>query len=175
MSFVSDFTALFKYTTNSYKYLFLKSVLSRVNKGEHVLSIDDLVLDILVFAWYPNQFFKLSFGLQDKIATLFDFHQFQFADSAAITSPDFNSRLRKVIANEINQQDLTKELARYVQYGLLTPFFAEELRGQPDGLKNRLIKEAAVVNYDSRRPLYRINNNSNDMEIHPEWANYSII
>ncbi|AXR08254.1 HNH endonuclease domain-containing protein [Salinimonas sediminis] len=172
MTFVQDFIALFRHTTNSYKYLFLKSVINRAKNGEFVLSIDDVVLDILVYAWYPNQYFKLSFGVQDKVGNLFRNQDFNFNDIGAITSTGFTTSLRDALSKEVNKVELKKELARYVQYRLLSPFFAEELRGQPDGKKNRMIKESAAARYDSRKPLYRISECSKKIETHPEWGRF---
>ena len=69
---IEALSGLFRNTTNSYKYLFFLSLLTLIK--ERNFSIDkgillrDIESEMLVTAWYPNVFFKLSFGTQDKIS-----------------------------------------------------------------------------------------------------------
>ncbi len=168
----SKYIALFKYTTTSYKFLFLKSILTRVTNGESILDINEIVLDIMVEAWYPNQYFKLSFGCQDKISTLFDKNNFEINEKTPITSPKFSEILRKQIKSKIDLEQLSSALSRYVKFRLLTPFFTSELRSRPDSQKNKIIQESALVYYESRRPLYKIEAFSNNIHIHPCWCDF---
>jgi hypothetical protein len=72
---ISVLARIFKKTTNSYKYLFFLSILDilhRNNFKDLVISFKDLTIEILANAWYPHNYFKLSFGTQDKIADKID-------------------------------------------------------------------------------------------------------
>jgi hypothetical protein len=171
MNFTSDFIALLGDTTNSYKYLFLKSVLSRINQNQEKISISDIVIDQLVYAWYPSQYFKLSFGLQDKISQVFKEQNFNYSSHIAITSNQFEHQLRSEILNNVDTIALSR-LSTYVQFRLLSPFFGEELRGKPDHVKNNMISELSNQTYDIRKPLYRIKKDEQVVEVHPEWGQF---
>jgi hypothetical protein len=171
MNLVSDFCSLFGHTTNSYKYLFLKSILKQVDQGYTEISINEIVLDQLVYAWYPNQYFKLSFGLQDKISNIYKEQNFTYSSEVPITSALFDEKLRLELQTSIDPEAI-KRLTVYVQYRLLSPFFSEELRGKPDHVKNNMIAELSHQTYDIRKPLYRINKAGSSIEIHPDWVEF---
>ena len=171
-----QFVKLFENTTTSYKYLFLKALITRVfdcGSAEEgcVLRLQDIVIDILVYAWYPNQYFRLSFGAQDKISAVFTEQDFTYNSNIPITSTLFEQQLRKEIVRAIDSKSLEK-LTTYVQYRILHPFFDEELRGQKDHVKNRMIRELAIAQYDIVEPLYKIDQHKKTIEIHPEWFNF---
>jgi hypothetical protein len=69
---VAAFARLFDKTTTSYKYVFFLSLLDILRRrnfdAEAPISFRELLIEILVNAWYPYTYFKLSFGIQDKIA-----------------------------------------------------------------------------------------------------------
>lgn len=71
---IAALSGLFRDKTNSYKYLFFLSLLTllkdrnfEINDG---ISLRDIEIEMLVTAWYPHVFFKLSFGIQDKIPSV---------------------------------------------------------------------------------------------------------
>lgn len=171
MSKTNDFISLLRNTTNSYKFLFLKSLVSRVRDGEVNLEISDLTTDMLVLAWYPNQFFKLSLGSQDKVVEIFKGQGFKYESDIPFTSPEFEKNLRRQLKEDLDPTSVAK-LAVYVQYRLLHPFFDEDLRGKPDHQKNRMIFELATNRYDSRQPVYSISVDKKAVEVHPEWSAY---
>ncbi|MEZ7227733.1 hypothetical protein NO989_13290 [Alteromonas sp. DY56-G5] len=171
MSKTNDFISLLRNTTNSYKFLFLKSLVSRIRDDESHIEISDLTTDMLVLAWYPNQFFKLSLGSQDKIAEIFKNQGFKYEDDIPFTSPEFEKNLRKQLEKDLDATSISK-LAAYVQYRLLHPFFDEDLRGKPDYQKNKMIFEMAANRYDSRQPVYNISIDRKSVRVHPEWSTY---
>lgn len=171
MDFTSDFISLMSNTTNSYKYLFLKSLLRRTQQNQDKISINGIVVDQLVYAWYPSQYFKLSFGLQDKISQVFRDQNFNYNSNIPITSNHFEQQLRSEIQEKIDTMALSR-LSVYVQFRILSPFFGEELRGKPDHVKNNMISELSNQSYDIRKPLYRISSDQQVIEIHPEWAQF---
>jgi hypothetical protein len=68
---ISALSRLFDKTTNSYKYIFLLSLLDIINRrrfsSSQSISFQDLIVEMLANAWYPYSFCKLSFGSQDMI------------------------------------------------------------------------------------------------------------
>ncbi|MDT0628069.1 HNH endonuclease domain-containing protein [Alteromonas sp. W364] len=171
IDFTADFIALLRNTTNSYKYLFLKSVLARTQQNQERISVNDIVADQLVYAWYPNQYFKLSFGLQDKISQVFKEQNFNYSSNIPITSNDFEHQLRAEILTHVDTVALSR-LSVYVQFRLISPFFDQELRGKPDHVKNNMIAELSNQTYDIRKPLYRIETDKQFIQVHPEWGKF---
>lgn len=172
MNYSALFSRLLKGTTNSYKYLFLKAITVRVINNEKLILIDDLILDMLVLAWYPSQYFKLSLGLQDQIGNIFFKQGFNYNSSVSITSSSFKKQLKKDIANNIDISGIRNILAGYVQYRLLTPFFNEELRGKEDQEKNRLIFSLSNKYFESKCPLYKINSDKRSIELNSLWFDF---
>lgn len=172
MNFAAIFSRLLESTTNSYKYLFLKAVTERIIQKEQVINIDDLIIDMLVLAWYPNQYFKLSLGLQDQIGNVFDQQNFNYNSSIPITSDAFKSQLRIEVINCIDISLIRSKLADYVQYRLLTPFFSDELRGKKDQVKNGMIFELAEQQFNSKHPLYKVNSDKKSITINKLWGDF---
>ena len=73
---ISALSRLFDKTTNSYKYIFLLSLLDIINRRRfspsQSISFQELIVEMLVNAWYPYSFCKLSFGSQDMIPSQID-------------------------------------------------------------------------------------------------------
>ncbi|WP_068546524.1 HNH endonuclease domain-containing protein [Thalassotalea crassostreae] len=173
MNLSNYFQLLLKDTSTSYKFLFLNAIIDRVNAtDERLLSLDDLIIDMLVTAWYPNQFFKLSFGKQDQIGNLFLSQNFKYKKKISLTSLGFRDKLRQEIVESVDVKQVRNKLSQFVQYRLLSPFFSQQLRGQKESSKNNIIYELAINEFDSLIPLYKIDKSINAIEIHPQWFNY---
>jgi hypothetical protein len=172
MNYSLIFTKLLENTTNSYKYLYLKALTERVTQGDTEVSIDNLIIDMLVLAWYPSQYFRLSFGLQDQIGTIFKQQNFGYSSAIPITSSSFRAQLRIEIIKSIDLHAIRKKLADYVQFRLLTPFFADELRGKKDQVKNRLIFELSHSHFDIRFPLYKISMDKKSIVLNQPWCDF---
>lgn len=170
MQFTSVFSQLLDSTTNSYKHLFLQAVVSRAASGQKIICLNELTVDMLEIAWYPSQYFRLSFGLQDQVATVFNKCDFTISNRNSITSTSFKKNLRNEIIKSIDISAIQK-LTRYVPYRLLSPFFHQQLSGKKDGVKNSLIEKLADSEFNNCCPLYRMHDN-NTIELHPNWSMY---
>ncbi|MBS1955207.1 MAG: hypothetical protein JST89_13555 [Cyanobacteria bacterium SZAS-4] len=67
---------IFDDVTNSYKFLFFLALLDNAERNHFdarvSIALKEIVLDMLVQAWYPHVYFKLSFGKLDRIARELD-------------------------------------------------------------------------------------------------------
>ncbi|MFA5699134.1 MAG: HNH endonuclease domain-containing protein [Sphaerochaeta sp.] len=151
---IPSFLRIFDHTTNSYKFLFLSSLLDRIEQtffDQIQFSIEEVVLGMLQRAWYPHTFFKLSFGKSDQIANTL-------------------TRFSVSKAEDVHCID-TRELARYVPYRLLTPFFSRELLRIPDSKKNGAIVQLAEASFGTKNPaLYCFSGDS--MILNHHWLVY---
>jgi len=186
---VAAFSRLFDKTTTSYKYVFFLSLLDILRRrnfdSESPISFRELLIEILVNAWYPHTYFKLSFGVQDKIAIKLDYLALD------LNKPAFDESEKDLLREEISKRDLNSlltgkdSLMRYVPYRLITPFLSQELkhyksqnRGatRNDDLENELIMLLAEQCFDTAKPLYKLNgdplNGCKSIQLCPEWASY---
>lgn len=73
---VSVLSQIFDNTTNSYKYLFFFSILDILKRRKFdtlsSISFKEIIVEMLANAWYPHNYFKLSFGTQDQITNKLD-------------------------------------------------------------------------------------------------------
>ena len=167
---VSTLLQMFSSTSASYKYLFFLSLLNLLEESSFSnlhIKLHEVLLEMLTIAWYPHTFFRLSFGMSDRIANEL---QRLGADSFPFTVA---MGTKKRIKEEIAQRDYTNnELLRFVPYRLLTPFFSRELRGVKDSNRNRIIRELAHERFAITRPFYCFSEDALSITIHPDWMLY---
>ena len=66
---------VFSHTATSYKYLYFQAllhILEETGFNNQVIRLDDILLEMLTLAWYPHTYFKLSFGINDRVAQELD-------------------------------------------------------------------------------------------------------
>jgi len=168
---ISTFSRLLDDTKNSYKFIFFLSILDLLSSqffdSTLPISLKNLAVDMLVNAWYPHSLFRLSFGLQDMITRNLDSLELQMDKSFLKITEDNKNVLREAIKSKI----VDYELVRYVPFRLIRPFF-KELRGLKDQQVNNQVKLIADQLFKTRKPLYKFDQNSTAIIIHPEWASY---
>ncbi|MFM7450452.1 MAG: HNH endonuclease domain-containing protein [Leptolyngbyaceae cyanobacterium] len=180
---IHAFSRLFVDATNSYKFIFFISILDILKRrhfdASQSITFDDLIVEMLANAWYPHTYFKLSFGMQDKIT--------EGLDSLALTIEEpvlkFTDTDKKLLRSTIESQDLSKiiqKLKRYVPFRLIVPFFESELREIPNRNKgNNLdvaVPKVAENLFEDYKPLYRFNSDNysscSSIILHPSWVAY---
>jgi hypothetical protein len=179
---VAALSRLFEDTTTSYKYLFFTSLLDilRRRQFEVLLSIsfEEIIVEMLANAWFPHTYFKLSFGVSDKIAIKLD------SLSLSISEPilKFTDTDKKLLRETIGNQDLrgiVSDLKRYVPFRLIIPFLVEELTSVSRAKGNELelaMPTIADQYFQIRKPIYRFDStrysDCKALYVHPDWAVY---
>ncbi len=176
---VTVLAQIFNNITNSYKYLYFLSILDILKRRNFdtlsPITFQEIIVEMLANAWYPHNYFKLSFGTQDQIANKLN------ALELEITEPilKFRDTDKKLLRNTINNQnidDTVISINRYVSYRLIRPFFAQQTRGLKDYDVNPAIINLANNQFDSKKPLYCFNaedqKNCNAIILHPDWIQY---
>jgi len=184
---VSALSRLFKKTTNSYKYLFFMSLLDILKRRQFdvlsPISFKEIIIEMLANAWYPHTYFKLSFGLQDKISDKLDSLNINISDTKIIFQDTDKKYLRRTII-EKPIDDIILDLRRYVPFLLIRPFFEQELksakvarnkRSNPGDDEQEIINLAEAL-FNVKKPLYRFDTNlykdCSSINLHPEWVSY---
>jgi HNH endonuclease len=176
---ISTFSRLLDDKTNSYKFLFLLSILdilsSRFFKADSPIALKELAVEMLVNAWYPHSVFHLSFGLQDLVTNNLGRLELKLGKSFL----EIAEGNKAILRNAIKGEAVDTELTRYVPFRLIRPFF-KELSGLQDHKVNGQVKLISEQVFETRKPLYKFDQNATSIIIHPEWAlyirdNYKII
>lgn len=139
---------VFDDTTNSYKLVWFLALLSLVRRGEErSFSFDDIFSEMAVIAWHPVCLYRLSLGRQDMLQDALLKLQRQ-SQLPANATPDAIREFMKV-SNEA--RTLLGFIKNYVPMRFLSPWFADQLRGEKDSKRNRQIENFAQES--QRTPL----------------------
>jgi len=169
---IAAFSRLFAHTTNSYKYIFFFSLLDVLKRQNFDASLSiplrDITIEMLANSWYPHNYFRLSFGVQDKITQKLD------SLNLKITEPilKFTDTDKKLLRATISKQSLDNSLVDYVPFRLNRPFFQAEFRGLPDQQVDKLMIKVARENFETRKPLLGYSEDASSIFIHPDWVEY---
>ena len=161
---VSGLDNSLKSMTNSYKYLFLRSVLDLLKDShfkQEKFSFEEISLQMLINSWRPILFYRLSFGSQDQIEKKLN---------KVVNSNPQITKIRELSDKEkikeiLQREDPTSyiEIMRYVPQRILRGFFGKELRGKKDGVKDNLTIKLSQNNKDC---LYVIDTSHDDPNPH---------
>lgn len=175
---VGAFVQVLKKATNSYKFLFLLALLNRISRNKHLdepikVPLTEMALDMLTLAWYPCRYVKLSFGQQDQIPLLLR----AIGDNVSTRKhgKEVLQHIRQEIKKNIDLNEVSKTVLRYVPFRELRPFFDAALKGNADSAVERLIPELSRRSESSSSPaLYALHGQGNRpgdlvVHVHQTW------
>ncbi|MBP7042333.1 MAG: HNH endonuclease [Chloroflexi bacterium] len=172
---VEHLSGSFNNVTNSYKFYWFLALLDHFKETQSpLIPVNYLLARMVAGVWYPANYFRLSFGKQDRLS------QIALAIKAEINLPTDTPK-QKIIKATLDYMGNGTPLAReivslgdYVPFRFLRPFFATELRGEVDWKINALIQQMADDSFiNSATPcLYRFQPQTGLIEIHPRWLAY---
>ena len=172
---VSVLAGLFANTTNSYKYLLFLALLDELERRyssqepiDERIGHPDLAVGMLLNAWYPNVFFKLSFGLQDQIGKILG--QVSTEVKFSFDRPG-REKLRAHLHARCSEEHI-RALLRFVVQRLQRGFFAADLRGCKDAAVDKMLQSLARERFESTRPFYRADPQGADVIVHRDWVAY---
>ncbi len=148
---------LFQNTTNSYKFFWMLGILELTAQPDtYKYTIEQVVIEMLIKAWYPHHYFHLNFGSQDMLAQQID--AIRIAEDLAEDIDERNLRAR---LQADGRQRVTTEaiqaFSRYVPQRFLRPWFATELQGLSESKVNAAIIQLAAQHHGQlgRAAIYR--------------------
>ena len=165
-------SAAFVDRATSYKFHWLLSILEILRKrNTRNILIEDLAIEMVVFAWFPLTHFRLSFGVQDQLAAKIEAMNALFGPVDAFDSNELRMLIRKHKANPLVASTLDA-IVRYVPYRFISPWFTNELRGIPDGKKNELLLHLSNTRFNTpASTLYRLIS-KREIELSIDWYFY---
>ena len=119
---------IFNNITNSYKYIHFLSILD-ILKRRHFdtlspISFREIIVEMLASAWYPHNYFKLSFGKQAQIADKLESLEIEVIEPI-LKFRDIDRKLLRTAINNQNIDNVVTSINRYVSYRLILPFFSQ--------------------------------------------------
>jgi hypothetical protein len=168
---IHTLSGIFRDCTNSYKFVWFLAILDAVQeKHEPRIMIDDLLAQIVATVWYPVNYFRLSFGKQDKLGQVVE-------NLKSETGLPIDATPKHVV-DAVNARPATstarkllQDRGRYVPFRFLRPFFGDATRGFADHTVNGLVRQLASDAYDSPSPpMYRFHSDS--IELSAPWFEY---
>jgi hypothetical protein len=169
-NFENKIITVFQNTTNSYKYYWWYSILQLVKKQENKkFRLDEIAIQMIVFAWYPVNYYKLSLGKQDQLAKhILDLKSHFNELNDDIKEEDLfhflNSNKRNIVI-----KDIINKLIKYVPYRFVRPWFNETI-GVEDAKVNNLI--ILMQSASDRKVPYIINEETKEIVFNPKWIEW---
>lgn len=161
----------FRNVTNSYKFYWFLAILEHISKFHApVIKINDLAAEMVVLAWYPINYFNLSFGKQDKLSDAVKALRIE-TNAESNSDGDFIRAAFKSLGPSSAARKIVTDRIRYVPYRFVRPWFAEETRGLPDQVINSRVHELCERDFHSKTPsMYRFVEDA--IEINTQWFEY---
>jgi hypothetical protein len=166
----NEIIKVFQNTTNSYKYYWWYSILQLIKKKDKSnFSLNAIAFQMIVFAWYPVNYYKISLGKQDQLENYVKAikrHFYELNDD--IKEEDLFQFLN---ANKDNLiiKDISTKLIKYVPYRFIRPWFDETI-GVADAKVNSLI--ISLQNNPAKTIPYTIKIDTYEIVINPIWSQW---
>ncbi|SHJ11156.1 HNH endonuclease [Clostridium cavendishii DSM 21758] len=150
----------------SYKLYWLLGILDEVSAGNNIIEFKRIISRMITYSWYPLLKYKLSFGYSDNLKKPVNY----MAEKYNLPSNHNSEKLLDFIykSNDKELLKMIKELGLYVPYRLITPFYAEELKGIKDKSKNKYIE---YLSQNTSYAVYKIIN-GDTIVINEGWDDY---
>lgn len=173
---IEHLAACFSNVTNSYKFFWFLAILKSIRENQtSIILLNDLLAQMVASVWYPTNYFRLSFGKQDRLSQIALKIK---AENELSVDVKRNKVVETTLTHLLENSTLSSEiksLGRFVPYRFLRPFFTQQLRGKPDWQINRLIAEMAEESFyrETNACLYRFISTPEDaIEIQVDWFHY---
>lgn len=176
---VTALSQIFDGANESYQYILFLSLLDILEHRQFdvtaPIGFNELALEMLTNGWIVYGYFKLSLGIQDRIAR-------QLHSLLMDNNPSFleeftldKQRLRSILGRTDYGQ-----LIRYTSgtgvYRLVQPFFKQEVQDLKGKALSQAILHLATAKFHEFKPLYGFNgeqiNDCTALLMAPDWADY---
>lgn len=143
--------SIFNYTSATYKFYWFLGIIEEIENGHKEIPKENIFGRMIANAWYPINYFRLSFGTQDHISQLIN----EFFNTTSIKIADDKGKIRKELLHFKDISILKKlyHLDKNVPHKFLSPWFKGSrasvyTESQSDNKNTiyRLYKEQIVIN-----------------------------
>ena len=143
---INKLSAVFNNTVASYKFYWFITLLQLfIERGNRVIPMKDILVRMICNAWYPVNYFKLSFGFSDKLNTNISIIREVLDLPIDISQDDLFIKLQNTSNKHVNK--LIMHFQQLVPYRFLSPWIR--------GTKNEIIQRSLLFENNC---LYRFIN-----------------
>jgi hypothetical protein len=155
-------------TTQCYKFLFFRSLLTRVaSSDERSIALVDILADMIEFAWWPVMHYRLNIGVGQGVHQMRALVGSKHQDLDERLGPiDVRAHARRLAGERINAEMQTGVL-RYVRFRILSPWF-EDVPGHE--IDARIVKASKEEIERRNAPYFFVGRDG--IEVAEPWADY---
>ncbi len=128
--------------TNSYKYLFLRSLMNLLKESyfkKDTFSYKEINIEMLAISWRISLFFRLDFGSQDQISKYLKLALEKNSNHDKLIELTDKKKIKECL--EKLDYNNSKGILKYVPQRILRGFFSNEVYGLPDHKVDKKILE----------------------------------
>ena len=166
-NFENEIIKVFQSTTNSYKYYWWYSILNIVKeKRKKTLKLDDIAIKMIVFSWYPINYYKLSLGKQDQLSIFIRYLKKNFIELNDDIKEDDLFLFLNLNKENDKIKDILNKLTRYVPFRFIRPWHQESI-----GIKDAIVHQQILFLQNSKKHItpYFIDLNKNEINLNLKW------
>ena len=156
----------------SYKFYWLLGLLTLIeDRRRDVFDQTEIVKEMVVAAWHPVCFYRLSLGAQDKLQEVV----LQLQSEAGLAKDATPSQIRPKLDSTLAIQARLKKLTDLVPTRFLSPWFANELRGVDGHTRTNRIIELAAKCQNSAAPspyFFEPGTGSMRVQMNSSWMDF---
>lgn len=168
-SFENQIIRVFQSTTNSYKYYWWYSILHLIKeKKTKTLKLDEIAIQMIIFSWYPINYYKLSLGKQDQLSIIIRELKKLYKLNDDIQENDLFLFLNLNKEND-KVKDVLNKLIRYVPYRFIRPWYQETI-----GIKDGIVHQNILLLQNSKKHItpYFIDLIKNEILLNSNWFDW---
>ncbi len=171
---IDKLASVFNDTTNSYKFFWFLALLESIKEGKNKeIEIEHLIIKMISRAWFPINYYRLSFGKQDQLTPKIQTLKTRYNFPQDIKKKDLETQLL-ARRQDKEVQDILKMIAKYVPFRFIRPFFTEFTKGKIDNEVNGLVGKFAkdTANEPEKASFYYFSDNQKSIVINSSWLPY---
>lgn len=169
-NFENEVIKVFQSTTNSYKYYWWYSILNIVKeKKTKTLKLDEIAIKMIVFSWYPINYYKLSLGKQDQLSIFIRDLKKNFIELNDDIKEDDLFLFLNLNKENDKIKDILNKLTRYVPFRFIRPWYQESI-----GIKDAIVHQQILLLQNSKKHItpYFIDITSNEIHLNSIWYDW---
>lgn len=160
---VRTLSRVFSRTTGTYKFYWFLSLLELVCLRNMTRFTDrEIVSTMVAKAWYPRVYFRLSFGFQEKLATIIDEIHKRDRDNQISKRPDAIANY--LLESESLTPKMCHAITRYVPSRFLNPWLKTDSDSRATSLSRTFTNQCLYAVFKSRSGW--------NYEVNPLWFEY---
>lgn len=163
---ISKLSSVFKNTSATYKFYWFWSILEAIEDGQSTIDKKEIFSRMLALAWYPVNYFHLSFGKQDSIQDAI----LKVRDIEGFTIDDKRSFILERLVNSTNPEtiQLLTHFDKNVPHKFLSPWLGSKS-------KSKIYEHSLEIKNNAPYSLFKDHIVISDKWLHYFYTNTAVL